>query len=245
MAYLTVQKTMLQRKLPRASLIYGIFLIVAIFFSIIFMALMDDPDIMLPTGTFFGITSIGAAVSVVMDGFSGTIPRFTIPVSMGQTRKGTLFGIVAMDFLVGVVAAIVTCILTYFHYEIYRMIFPHLEVEGLAELLHAYVWYILLGGLGIILGMLVLEMFSMAAIMKWGGKGVLVVLIPCYLPMFLNFFIDAAGENPESAMGQVGLALIALGGFLVTIPGIVLMVVVVLLLLSLAVWYLMRCPLRL
>lgn len=218
---------------------------IGVVMALTFMHFLLEPgDGFVTIGIFCAF--FGLLVGILARGSQNGSTRYTLAISMGQTRRSYLLWDSLASFLECLVLTGGALLLGVVERSIYMALYPgEKEVLDFIQLLFQspLVRWVVLAACAVVV---CLDLLFTALVLRFGRKGVFFFFVPLWLfTLVINPALTAVRSNPGSLMAKLGEGIIWLGGFLNGTAGAVAGAAVVLVLLGGCVAYLLRAPVRL
>ena len=195
-------------------------------------------------GSFFSF--IGALAGIVSSGNLNGNTRFSLAISMGQTRREFLIWNGLLKILESAGAMLLVFLLSQAENELYQHLFPGeenvLRFAGEMFLGKWTVWILA----GSTVAFAVIDLVMTALMLRFGMKILYVIIIcTCFLPGLFSNAISAYEAQSNTLMAQLGGLLAGMVQFFTAAAGIAVLIAAVVLALAAASAYLLRAPVKL
>ena len=232
------------RELPFIAICTAAGWAIGVVLALTLMVLFFEPgDGYASFGVFFGLG--GVLVGVLASRNLHASTRFSLAISMGQTRRGYLLWDTVWKGIECLLGILLSLALGAAEMLAYSALFPgEVDVLGMMSGLLGgdTVWLLLAGAAGLV----VLNLVLTALLLRFGQKGFFVFFIPLWGFTFLiNPAVQAAQVQSDSVLAGLGGLLLSLGASLSGAGWAVVLACIALAVMACIVAYLLRAPIRL
>ena len=189
---------------------------------------------------------IGALAGIVSSRNLNGNTRFSLAVSMGQTRKAFLLWNSALKVGESIGAMLLIYLLSQVESGLYQYLFPGEEnvLQFVGEMfLGKWTVWILAGSA---VGFALVDLLLMSLMLRFGMKVLYVIIFSaCFLPGLCSKAATAYETQDSTLMAQLGGLLVQMVRFFTTAAGIGVLIAAAILMVFAAVSYILRAPVKL